>query len=266
MKFSDLADFVGPTPNMNPGAELDVWGLVKHIQDGTQAGSIAWCKNPASQVSAHFFAPKVGRLVQLVDTADMAWAEAAGNPHWISIENEGWSGQDLTPDQIESNAQLFARLHKVYSVPLQLSDSPGTRGLGWHGMGGEAWGGHPDCPGQPVILQRPHVLARALQILGQPSTVPLPPTRIAPTWPGNLFFYPGPDDHDVTGADVTEWQARMAWRGWTIAVDGDYGPQSMAVCTAFQQDSNAHNWPLTVDGEVGQYTWRAAWERPVSRP
>lgn len=264
MRFEDIAPWAGPTPNETPGGELEVYGLVLHIQDGNQAGSLAWCKNPQSQVSAHFFNSKTGQLQQLVDTADMAWAEAAGNPHWISIENEGWTGQDLTVPQIQAAGRLLGRLYSVYRVPLEISDNPNTKGLGWHGMGGDAWGGHPDCPGGPVLLQRPHILAAALQSLGENVPNPPVPPRGAPTWPGRDFRYPPADGTDIIGADVREWQARMQWRGWTITVDGVYGPQSEQVCQAFQADSTAHGWFLVQDGIVGPQTWSAAWERPVS--
>ena len=262
-KWLDIAEFVGPTPNEDPGGEEQVLGLVLHIQDGNQAGSLTWCRNRQAAVSAHFFPPKVGRPVQLVDTADKAWAEAAGNAHWLSIENEGYSGQDLTRDQIEACAQIYARAHTVYGVALALTDSPDHGGLGWHGMGGDAWGGHPDCPGKPVLLQRPAILQRTLVILGQ-SAAPVPPVppRAAPTWPGRTFVLGV--EPPIIGRDVSDWQARMHLRGWTITVDGEYGPQSAGVCRAFQTDSTAHGWYLHVDGEVGPLTWSAAWERPVS--
>src|SRR6185437_1337736 len=112
-RWGDIAQWVGPTPNENSDGMQSVDGVVLHIQDGNQAGSIAWCKNPASQVSAHFFAPKIGQPQQLVDTGDRAWAEAGGNSHWLSIENEGWSGQDPTPDQIEACAHILARAHII---------------------------------------------------------------------------------------------------------------------------------------------------------
>ncbi|MFI1520655.1 N-acetylmuramoyl-L-alanine amidase [Kitasatospora cineracea] len=139
-------------------------GLVLHIQDGTEDGSEAWFKNPDSQASAHFLNPKSGGLRQLVDTDDKAWTEAAGNAYWISVENEGRGGDALTPSQIENCAQLLAWIHQTYGAPLQLTDDPNGRGLGWHGMGGAAWGGHYDCPGQAVLAQRGQILARAQQI------------------------------------------------------------------------------------------------------
>jgi hypothetical protein len=265
-KWSDIAEFVGPTPNENPGEMASVLGVVLHIQQGNEAGSLAWCKNPASQVSAHFFAPKVGVPVQLVDTADKAWAEMAGNARWLSVENEGYSGQDLTRDQIEANAQILARAHRELIVPIAASDSVDRGGLGWHGMGGDFWGGHPDCPGQPVILQRPAILQRALVILGQ-SNAPVPPApvRNAPPWPGRTFVYAPGSGTMLQGQDIHDWQARMHLRGWNLAVDGWYGPRSATVCWGFQEDSTHHGWLLHVDGEVGPLTWAAAWERPVTR-
>lgn len=51
----------------------------------------------------------------------------------------------------------------------------------------------------------------------------------------------------------------MSARGWSIVVDGAFGPQSTAVCRAFQQQKH-----LSVDGVVGPITWRAAWALPVT--
>ncbi|MBO0815240.1 MAG: peptidoglycan-binding protein [Actinobacteria bacterium] len=55
------------------------------------------------------------------------------------------------------------------------------------------------------------------------------------------------------GEDVRTWQQRMRTRGWTITVDGAYGPQSEAVCRNFQRQ-----FGLQVDGIVGPITWRTA--------
>jgi len=242
----------------------DVLGVILHIQQGNQAGSIAWCKNPAAQVSAHFFAAKNGTLQQLVDTADRAWAEAAGNSNYLSIECEGYSGQDLTAGQIQACAKVVAKAHEEYGVQLFSIDRPGLRGLGWHGMGGQAWGGHPDCPGDPVKALRPVILGHAALILGS-GVPPTPvPARTAPPWPGRILRVGV--EPPIIGADVLEWQRRMQLRGWRISADGEYGPQSAGVCLAFQRDSTAHNWPLQEDSEVGPLTWAASWERPVSTP
>ncbi|MFF4489405.1 N-acetylmuramoyl-L-alanine amidase [Streptomyces sp. NPDC001544] len=163
------ATFIGPTPNKTPDGMVEVRGLVLHIQQGTEQGSEAWFKNPAAQASAHFLNPKKGGLRQLVDTKDRAWAEAAGNSHWVSVENEGFVPDKLTDSQVENCAQLLAWLHKTYSVPLQSTDDPNGRGLGWHGMGGSAWGGHVGCPGDSIKAQRGAIITRAKEIVGEKS-------------------------------------------------------------------------------------------------
>ncbi|MEZ0112361.1 hypothetical protein ABH920_006380 [Catenulispora sp. EB89] len=185
------ATWRGPVPNLTPGGMSAHRGLVLHIQEGTESGTDAWFHNPASQVSAHFGNPKSGPLDQWVDTDDRAWAEVDGNPEWISVENEGNSGDVLTASQLENAAQLFAWIHTTYGVPLQPSDST-VPGLTGHGLGGQAWGGHLDCPGQPILDQRPQIIARAAQIAGGAPTpkppTPNPPTPAPPTHPSSPLF------------------------------------------------------------------------------
>ncbi|MFL5910549.1 MAG: N-acetylmuramoyl-L-alanine amidase, partial [Gaiellaceae bacterium] len=74
MAFMPGATYIGPTPNKRVDGMVEVRGLVLHIQQGTEQGSEAWFKNPASQASSHFLNPKMGSLRQLVDTKDRAWA------------------------------------------------------------------------------------------------------------------------------------------------------------------------------------------------
>ena len=180
------ATWRGPVPNLTPGGMSAHRGLVLHIQEGTESGTDAWFHNPASQVSAHFGNPKSGPLDQWVDTDDRAWAEVDGNPEWISVENEGNSGDVLTASQLENAAQLFAWIHTTYGVPLQPSDST-VPGLTGHGLGGQAWGGHLDCPGSPILDQRPQIIARAAQIAGGAPT-PQPPAPPPPTHPSSPPF------------------------------------------------------------------------------
>jgi hypothetical protein len=176
----ERATWRGPVPNMTPGGMRSHRGLVLHIQEGSEAGTDAWVHNPVSQVSAHFGNPKSGPLDQWVDTDDRAWAEVNGNPDWISVENEGHSGDSLTASQLENAAQLLAWLHTQYGVPLAISDTPaaGTPGLTGHGLGGSAWGGHYDCPGAPILAQRAAIIARAQQLLAaSPEPTPAPTTE-----------------------------------------------------------------------------------------
>ncbi|MDH6134666.1 hypothetical protein P3T37_004070 [Kitasatospora sp. MAA4] len=258
------AQWIGPTANLYPGGMVEHRGLVLHIQDGTEAGSESWFKDPSSEASAHFLNPKSGGLRQLVDTDDAAWTEMAGNRHWVSIENEGLGGDSLTPSQIENCAQLLAWLHGEYGIQVQATDDPAGTGVIGHGDGGAAWGGHYDCPGDAVLAQRPQILARAQQILGQPAPAPSPspaPKPAGPAWPGEYLRVQAPMLHD---GNVQTWQQHMHDRGWNIAVDGWYGPASANICRRFQADSSAHGWPLDNDGVVGPATWAATWNRPIS--
>lgn len=185
------AQWHGPVPNRYPGGMGKIMGLVVHIMDGTPNGSRgpgpqvneagqslavsdgiavadAIFHNPSSQVSAHF-GNGFTETWQWVDLEDAAWAEVQGNPSWFSIENTGLAGDTLLPFQFEAIAQLFAWICTNYDVPCQTTTSPEVPGLGYHAMGGVAWGDHP-CPCPPIIAQLPAVVARAKQILN-----PAPP-------------------------------------------------------------------------------------------
>lgn len=217
MGRAPFAAWIGPTPNRTVnGMRRPILGLVLHIQQGTEAGSEAWLKNPKSKASAHFLNPRVGGLRQLVDTDDRAWAQASGNLNYVSVENEGRSGGTLNGNQLANLAQLMRWLHEVEDVPLILADKPGQRGLIWHGAGGKAWGGHPDCPGAPIVNQRGGILALAQRL----DITPIPSSVTVSI----------PEGHDMamvvidpkTGADaegrLPNWQADedgnlYAWNG-----------------------------------------------------
>ena len=60
--------------------------------------------------------------------------------------------------------------------------------------------------------------------------------------------------------NVRAWQRRMATRGWDIAVDGRFGPQSAHVAARFAAEKKLATAPGTVDHEL----WTAAWTLPVT--
>lgn len=166
MAIWDKAAWLGPPDSNYSGSMAEVRGLVLHIAEGSYQGTISWQKNPASDVSSHFIFGLVdGERAQMLDTQTTAWTQAAGNGHWVSVENAGFHYDQFTPAQVEANAQLYAWLHQIYNVPMQLTDSPSGSGLGWHGMGGASWGGHYDCPGTANVALRSTILARAQEIL-----------------------------------------------------------------------------------------------------
>lgn len=178
MAVFQQAKWRGPVPNCNAGGMVRPFqGLVLHIQEGTENGTDSWFHNPASQVSAHFGNPKTGGLDQWVDTNDKAWAQVAGNKSWISVENEGHSGDSLTASQIANAAVLLAWLNLTEQVPMQCADSASDSGLGYHSMGGDAWGGHMDCPGQAIVDQRPDIVAAAQHLVSTPIVSGIAPSN-----------------------------------------------------------------------------------------
>uniref|UniRef100_UPI0037DC704D peptidoglycan-binding protein n=1 Tax=Streptomyces tubercidicus TaxID=47759 RepID=UPI0037DC704D len=150
-----------PVPNCTKGGQKAVYGLVLHIMQGTLWGTDSWFRNPSAQASAHFGVGKDGTIIQWVDTVDRAWHAASANSTWLGIEHEGKSGDSLTAAQIAADGKILAWAHKTHGVKLQSTDSVTGRGLGWHGMGGSAWGGHTACPGTPIKNQRDEILKAA---------------------------------------------------------------------------------------------------------
>lgn len=191
-RWTDLATWRGPTPNCGDGDQYpnegddrmrEHRGLVIHIAEGYFEGTIAYQKNPDANVSSHFVLSDGakgqgadGELAQVVDTDITAWTQRSGNGHWLSVECAGFTPNPLTAAQCESVAQLLARAHRVYGVPLQLATNPDGRGLGHHSMGcnwpSGAWG-HCDCPGPAIIAQKPAILARAIEIANGDDVEPV---------------------------------------------------------------------------------------------
>lgn len=67
--------------------------------------------------------------------------------------------------------------------------------------------------------------------------------------------------HNREHADVATWQEEMAWRGWGIEIDQEFGPASEQACRGFQEAKG-----LAVDGLVGPDTWGLTWNTPVDQP
>jgi cell wall-associated NlpC family hydrolase len=86
---------------------------------------------------------------------------------------------------------------------------------------------------------------------GQEPLEPLPRPPIPP--------YRGLVQLGSTGAAVTLVQQRLEDRGWTVTVDGHFGPATEAVVRSFQREKR-----LDVDGKVGPVTWEALWRAPIT--
>jgi hypothetical protein len=105
--------------------------------------------------------------------------------------------------------------------------------------------------GQRVALSAGDITAANSIIPGvtPPAPPPAPPTPTIPVpYPGRFLKYPP----ITSGPDVATWQAKMVERGFTLDVDGKYGPKSRAAAIEFQKQQG-----LTADGIVGPLTWAA---------
>ena len=136
-------------------------GLVVHITTNDY-DPYGFFSNPANQASSNYWVAADGAVSEYVNPDLSAWAQANGNGSFVSVEVSGKVGTPMTDAQVTAVAALYAWGHATYGWPLQLTNSPGTSGLGYHSMGGAAWGGHSSCPGPVRVAQLPLVLARAV--------------------------------------------------------------------------------------------------------
>ncbi|MGW2062812.1 peptidoglycan recognition protein family protein [Streptomyces sp. NPDC001937] len=248
-----------PIPiNYTEGGQDSVRGVVVHIMAGTLAGTDAWFRNPKAQASAHFGTGKAGALYQWVDTADRAWAQASGNRTWLSVENEGQGGDVLTDAQLDRNAQILAWAHTKHGVPLQVADSPTGRGLGFHAMGGSAWGGHTSCPGTRIVAQLAEIVRRAKKLTA-PAAPPAPPAPkptpyAPPKFPAGL----APGRTKLSARTLQRALKAAGYMSKSIAEADNYGPVTQAAVARFH---NAHTQyrakGTTYDPAIGPKGWAA---------
>ena len=89
------------------------------------------------------------------------------------------------------------------------------------------------------------------------ETIPFPSPAPAnqPSSGGQAPAYPGAALRQGSkGANVTAVQQRLSDLGYSLGVDGNFGPGTAKAVVAFQQKSN-----LGTDGVVGRNTWAALW-------
>jgi hypothetical protein len=146
------------------GAMGKIYGLVLHVQEGDNS-LYGWFNNPAAQVSAHFWCSKAGALEQYLDPPrQTAWAQAAGNPNYVSVECEGFATEAMTPGQLATVARLLDWSASTFGFAVAGPVAHGSHGFTQHcnlnGTPDPAWGNHV-CPGPIRLAQEPTIVAAA---------------------------------------------------------------------------------------------------------
>jgi hypothetical protein len=98
--------------------------------------------------AAHFSVKADGTILQSRDTAYQSAGNLHGNPRIIVVENEDHGPRfggtprlpewvPLTPEQVQSNADIFRWCHDEHGIPLQMcpDSKPTSRGLAYHRQG-----------------------------------------------------------------------------------------------------------------------------------
>lgn len=164
------------TPNHGTGFGAGR-GVVLHTEDGFEAGTVDTFMNKANQVSAFFSIAADGSCHQYVPVGKglVAWSQKDGNDSFRGIEDEDRTHPSvpLTPAQITTFAQIFEACSAFDGFPLKITDSVNGQGLILHSDGGQAWGGHLQCPGPVRAAQRPQIVALAMSIR-QAAATPAP--------------------------------------------------------------------------------------------
>lgn len=235
-------------------------GPVLHHTVGSLDAAERRFNTPSAGASAHFGIGFDGRIVQWVDTDDVAYHACAANwAGWVGIENESAADGDLfqplTPEQINANAQILRWLNAVEGVPIQVTDDPGTQGVAYHSMVpgdcSNAWG-RTGCPGDAIVADRHTIVEVALGSAPAPAAPPVRPML----------------SQGDNGPAVVELQTRLLAFGYDLGewgADGDFGPATDAAVRAFQAAQGFY-----IDGVVGPETWAgldtAATPPPVPVP
>jgi len=258
-----------PSPNYSSGPHQGRL-VVVHTSEGatTEASLSNYLAQSSSQVSYQVCFDNQGSpgsITECVKPDKKAWAAMSANSWGVhgacctpSGASSGWSrtswqNQDTMLRKCgawigEECARFGVPIVKINADEIRA----GRSGVCGHGdcSGAGAGGSHTDPgPNFPWDV----ALTYAGGVPGAPAPTPPPATGSAPPFPGTMLI------NLTRGHGTAQWQAQMATRGWTIAVDDVYGSQSEAVCRSFQLEKG-----LTHDGVVGPETWAAAWTLPVT--
>jgi peptidoglycan hydrolase-like protein with peptidoglycan-binding domain len=191
----------------------------------------------------------------------------------IDAQNEPWdAGQLLRLAMIfEELTRIRPSIQMKLAVDSRVGDS--SNGLSDHRLGIDPWrvpGGMSYsnsrgkiCPGDAKHAQMPQILALAQQIRAgeHPTVTPADPAAPAPAPVGNGGGVKNWLQQGDTGPEVEDLQRLLNARGAGLAVDGSFGPATLAAVRSFQHDAG-----LVIDGLAGPATMAALHAAPAPAP
>lgn len=270
------------SPNYSSRKGSGVRLIVLHATEGaTTYRSLGnYFANPSSGVSSHTGIDDTpGEIGEYVTRDQKAWTASNANPVAVQAElcapsgaSDNWTDGDWRshPVMLQNAADWIAEESAVFGIPLvglSAADAQGgAAGVCQHADLGAWGGGHHDLgDGFPFG----YVMELAGGSASAPGPGPSPPSGPGPAFPypdDHYLGQPSPDpachdgfDGGADAANVATWQGQMSARGWSIGVDGCYGPESEQVARQFQTEKG-----LDADGLVGPATWSASWTAPVT--
>jgi hypothetical protein len=190
-------------------------------------------------------------------------AQFEANAWCNSIETSDGGVYPPTPEwsdkQVKKLIEIGAWWCKNTGNPPEIAKSYDGRGLGYHQLYRPWNQASHNCPGPKRVAQFRELIVPGIQkALDGHVDPPEPPvTGVYPPFPlGDGWFGAG---GTTSGHGLDKWQRQMRNRGWTIGVDGAYGPQTKGVAQDFQREKH-----LRVDGLIGPNTWKTAWTAKVT--
>ncbi len=192
--------------------------------------------NP-DQVTPNFQVYKDGSVHQYLPINWQPWCQAEGNYNYAAIETAGVPEEPLTAAQVATCQRIIALYRSELGMAATVADSPGQRGLGWHGMGGTPWGGHPYCPGELRKSQRQQIIQGGpapKPPAPQPHLNPLEEDVLIFNFGGGIWITP-PDYRQkrsfAGSTEVLRWEKNMGVLGVKILVTEMDPKQAAAIPT-----------------------------------
>lgn len=255
------------SPHYHSGRAASIMYIVLHetVTEEKANGAVAvatYFKNTTRSASTHIIADNT-TLVRCVLDTNTAFGCPGVNASGLHIEHVGMGNQSsadwadaYSVAELENSAWQAAHWSKEFLIPLKtLTDTElqngMLKGVITHAQASRVFklSDHVDPRNFPMAswLTEANKILKTLTV-PIPRPKPTPPTVFVPPYPGYPLRY------GSAGRYVMQFQRKLQDRGWTITVDGKFGPHTLAVVKEFQRRKG-----LVPDGIVGPLTWRRIW-------